>query len=71
MFFYHSQLVKPVNGYAGDKQQLRIQVEWDETLLLFQATYHKYDDVGRVHNYQMRWGQVFIFIFIFICLFNG
>ena len=50
------QLFKTPNGFVGEKQQLRIQVEWDETLLLFQATYHKYDDVGRVHNYQMRSG---------------
>ena len=42
------------NGYVSEKQQLRIQVEWDESLLLFQATYHKYDDVCRIHNYQMR-----------------
>lgn len=48
------QLLKTANGYVSDKQQLRVQVEWDETLLLFQATYHKYDDVGRIHNYQMR-----------------
>ncbi|XP_046439487.1 uncharacterized protein LOC124190690 [Daphnia pulex] len=47
-------LLKTANGYVNDKQQLRVQVEWDETLLLFQATYHKYDDVGRIHNYQMR-----------------
>lgn len=51
------QLLKAANGYVSEKQQLRIQVEWDETLLLFQATYHKYDDVGRIHNYQMRSGQ--------------
>lgn len=52
------QLFKTPNGFVGEKQQLRIQVEWDETLLLFQATYHKYDDVGRVHNYQMRSGEL-------------
>jgi hypothetical protein len=49
------QLLKSGSGYLSEKQQLRIQVEWDETLLLFQATYHKYDDVGRMHNYQMRY----------------
>merc|ERR1712137_1438744 len=47
-------LLKAGNTYVSDKQQLRIQIEWDETLLLFQATYHKYDDVSRIHNYQMR-----------------
>ena len=54
------QLLKSANGYISDKQQLRIQVEWDETLLLFQATYHKYDDVGRIHNYQMRFGAALV-----------
>lgn len=53
--------MKAANGYVSDKQQLRVQVEWDETLLLFQATYHKYDDVGRIHNYQMRYKTVALF----------
>lgn len=56
------------NGYVNDKQQLRVQVEWDETLLLFQATYHKYDDVGRIHNYQMRLVDFSVFFF-FLALF--
>ncbi|KAK9497932.1 hypothetical protein O3M35_003830 [Rhynocoris fuscipes] len=40
--------------YLSEKSQLRVQVEWEESYLLFQATYHKYDDVSRIHNYQMR-----------------
>ncbi|XP_022175875.1 mastermind-like domain-containing protein 1 [Myzus persicae] len=40
--------------FLTDKGQLRVQVEWEESYLLFQATYHKYDDVSRTHNYQMR-----------------
>ncbi|XP_067002536.2 uncharacterized protein [Anabrus simplex] len=40
--------------FLTDKGQLRVQVEWGECYLLFQATYHKYDDVCRIHNYQMR-----------------
>lgn len=40
--------------YLTDKGQLRIRLEWNESHLLFQATYHKYDDVCRVHNQQMR-----------------
>ncbi|XP_078036098.1 uncharacterized protein LOC144469555 [Augochlora pura] len=37
-----------------EKGQLRIRLEWNESHLLFQATYHKYDDVCRIHNLQMR-----------------
>ncbi|XP_034246169.1 uncharacterized protein LOC117648081 [Thrips palmi] len=40
--------------YLAEKGQLRVQVEWEESHMLFQATYHKYDDVSRVHNIQMR-----------------
>ena len=63
---YDQQLLKTANGYLNDKQQLRVQVEWDETLLLFQATYHKYDDVGRIHNYQMRLVHYLVFHFSLI-----
>ncbi|KAK0163986.1 hypothetical protein PV328_002661 [Microctonus aethiopoides] len=41
-------------AFLTDKGQLRIRLEWNECHLLFQATYHKYDDVCRVHNQQMR-----------------
>lgn len=40
--------------FLTDKGQLRIRLEWNESHLLFQATYHKYDDVCRIHNQQMR-----------------
>ncbi|XP_057337290.1 uncharacterized protein LOC130675549 [Microplitis mediator] len=40
--------------FLSDKGQLRVRLEWNESHLLFQATYHKYDDVCRVHNQQMR-----------------
>ncbi|XP_043483201.1 uncharacterized protein LOC122511786 [Leptopilina heterotoma] len=40
--------------FVTDKGQIRIRLEWNESHLLFQATYHKYDDVCRVHNQQMR-----------------
>ena len=40
--------------FLTDKGQLRIRIEWNESHLLFQATYHKYDDVCRIHNQQMR-----------------
>ncbi|PSN54091.1 hypothetical protein C0J52_03097 [Blattella germanica] len=45
---------EPGCPYLTDKGQLKVQVEWGECYLLFQATYHKYDDVCRIHNYQMR-----------------
>lgn len=40
--------------FITDKNQIRVQIEWQECYLLFQATYHKYDDVIRLHNQQMR-----------------
>ncbi|KAK7080930.1 hypothetical protein SK128_012888, partial [Halocaridina rubra] len=42
------------SAYVDDRKELTVQIEWVESLLLFQATYHKYDDVTRMHNYQMR-----------------
>ncbi|XP_039277029.1 uncharacterized protein LOC111043531 [Nilaparvata lugens] len=48
------ELREPNCPYLTDKGQLRVQVEWEESYLLFQATYHKYDDVSRLHNQQMR-----------------
>lgn len=49
-----SELKEPGCPYLTDKGQLRVQIEWEESYLLFQATYHKYDDVSRLHNTQMR-----------------
>ena len=40
--------------YFSDRSQVRLQIEWEDSYLLFQAVYHKYDGVTRVHNYQMR-----------------
>ncbi|XP_076657069.1 uncharacterized protein LOC143361498 [Halictus rubicundus] len=40
--------------FLTEEGQLRIRLEWNESHLLFQATYHKYDDVCRIHNLQMR-----------------
>ncbi len=48
------QIRDPNSFYLNDKHQVRVQIEWGESYLLFQATYHKYDDVTRVHNFQMR-----------------
>lgn len=35
--------------------ELRVRLEWGDTYLLFQATYHVYDDLCRMHAHQMRW----------------
>uniref|UniRef100_A0A8D8QVL2 MATH domain-containing protein n=1 Tax=Cacopsylla melanoneura TaxID=428564 RepID=A0A8D8QVL2_9HEMI len=48
------ELKEPGCSFLTDKGQLRVQIEWEESYLLFQATYHKYDDVSRLHNTQMR-----------------
>jgi len=48
------QIRDPNSFYLNDKQQVRVQIEWLSSYLLFQSTYHKYDDVTRIHNYQMR-----------------
>ncbi|CAH2102154.1 unnamed protein product [Euphydryas editha] len=34
--------------------ELHVRLEWSDTYLLFQATYHVYDDLCRLHAYQMR-----------------
>lgn len=34
--------------------ELRVRLEWGDTYLLFQATYHVYDDLCRLHAHQMR-----------------
>lgn len=34
--------------------ELRVRLEWGDTYLLFQATYHVYDDLCRIHAHQMR-----------------
>ncbi|CAG0898728.1 unnamed protein product [Darwinula stevensoni] len=48
-------ILKKVDSlYVEERRQLRVQIEWTDSLLLFQAHYHLYDDVARIHNYQMR-----------------
>ncbi|XP_046398446.1 uncharacterized protein LOC124165208 [Ischnura elegans] len=48
------EMREPDCPYLTEKGQVRVRVEWGECHLLFQATYHKYDDVSRIHNHQMR-----------------
>lgn len=44
----------PCCRYSEGNNQIIVQIEWIESLLLFQATYHKYDDISRTQNYQMK-----------------
>ncbi|GAB6033781.1 hypothetical protein CHUAL_013943 [Chamberlinius hualienensis] len=44
----------PSYRFVETNNLIVIQVEWIESLMLFQATYHKYDDTARVQNYQMK-----------------
>ncbi|XP_076067742.1 uncharacterized protein LOC143040547 [Oratosquilla oratoria] len=48
------QIKECSSTYLEDRKEITVQIEWVESLLLFQATYHKYDDVTRMHNFQMR-----------------
>ncbi|KAF0294076.1 hypothetical protein FJT64_008217 [Amphibalanus amphitrite] len=48
------ELHSPGSLFVDDRHQVLVQLEWLETVLLFQSTYHKYDDISRVHNFQMR-----------------
>ncbi|KFM59123.1 hypothetical protein X975_03207, partial [Stegodyphus mimosarum] len=41
------------NCKEADKS-LTIQIEWLDSLLLFSATYYKYDDIRRLHCHQMK-----------------
>ena len=41
-------------GYLFDKNKVRVEIEWTQSLLLFQATYQKCDDLVRMQHYQMR-----------------
>ncbi|CAM1311499.1 Uncharacterised protein g5709 [Pycnogonum litorale] len=48
------EVLEQNNQYTAGKDHLNIQIEWIESQMLFQATYHKYDDLFRIHNNQMR-----------------
>ncbi|GBP38718.1 hypothetical protein EVAR_22367_1 [Eumeta japonica] len=41
-------------GATGGSGELLVRLEWSECYLLFQATYHIYDDLCRRHGHQMR-----------------
>lgn len=44
----------PAFRFLESSNNLTVQIEWIESLMLFQASYHKYDEVCRAQNYQMR-----------------
>ena len=48
------QISDPSLGYLVNRTSVRVHVEWLMSCLLFQSTYHHYDDVTRVQTYQMR-----------------
>ncbi len=54
LFFISYQVTDPSLGYLVNRSCVRIHVEWIQSCLLFQSTYHHYDDVTRVQTYQMR-----------------
>lgn len=49
------ELNRPGCSYLQAGGDLRVRIEWGDTYLLFQATYHIYDDLCRLHAHQMRW----------------
>ena len=53
------EITDPNSGYLVNKTSIRIHIEWLQSLLLFQATYHHYDDITRIQTYQMRFAYFF------------
>jgi len=49
-----SEVKDSSNGYVVNRSNVRVLVEWLQSSVLFQSTYHNYDDVARVQTYQMR-----------------
>ncbi|EEB16095.1 hypothetical protein Phum_PHUM404580 [Pediculus humanus corporis] len=47
------ELKELASSSLSEKSSIRIQIEWCESYLLFQANYHKYDDMCRTHSFQM------------------
>lgn len=45
---------RPGSAFLHPGGELRVRLEWGDTYLLFQATYHVYDDLCRLHAHQMR-----------------
>lgn len=51
-----SQAVLKVSpkSYLESEGHLTVHIEWIDSILLFSHTYHKYDDLARIHAAQMR-----------------
>ncbi|XP_028967040.1 uncharacterized protein LOC100905722 [Galendromus occidentalis] len=47
-------LREQLSPYVDSCNQLTIHIEWLENHLLFGANYHRYDDIARIHQQQMR-----------------
>ena len=63
IFLYVLQLRETSSSvYMDEHKEVTVQLEWIESLLLFQATYHKYDDVTRMQNFQMRLVNIKLFV---------
>ncbi|OQR69122.1 hypothetical protein BIW11_12461, partial [Tropilaelaps mercedesae] len=47
-------LREQLSPYVDSSNQLTIHIEWLDNQLLFGANYHRYDDIARIHQQQMR-----------------
>ena len=45
--YYSDQVKDASNGYVVNRSNVRVLVEWLQSSVLFQSTYHNYDDVAR------------------------
>jgi len=48
------EIVDPSVGFLLNRTCVQVQIEWLQSTILFQATYHPFDDVTRIQSYQMR-----------------
>ena len=48
------QVTDPNLGFLVNRSCVQIHIEWLQSTLLFQSTYHHYDDITRIQTYQMR-----------------
>jgi hypothetical protein len=46
--------VDPSVGFLLNRTCVQVQIEWLQSTILFQATYHPFDDITRIQSYQMR-----------------
>lgn len=47
-------MTKSQNGYLHNRTRVRVHIAWLQSCMLFQSTYHQYDDVFRLQCHQMR-----------------